>query len=367
MTPYLFRWHRQWVGGQGPLGPVVRPLLRLCSWAYGFGVLGRLLLYRGGLKRRHRSAARIISVGNLTAGGTGKTPMVILLSRELKQRGLQVAVVSRGYGGAGGGGLLVVSDGAEIRETYPRVGDEPLLLARKLPGVPVIIAADRRAGCEFAIAEFGAEAILLDDGFQHLQVERDLDLLLFDGANPFGYGYLLPRGLLREPLFAMRRADLLIITTPNPGGNFPELERVLKGYASVPILRAVYTPTGCTDLRSGETIPWERLQDRKVVAFSGIANPVGFEKTLRAAGIQPCQHLSFPDHHPYGPEDLGQIRRAMEEHGATMAFTTEKDAVRLEGLPLDFPVAAFGVKLSLEAGWDELERSFDALFARGER
>jgi tetraacyldisaccharide 4'-kinase len=287
--------------------------------------------------------------------------MVILLSQKLTQRGLRVAVVTRGYGGEGEGGLLVVSDGERVRETYPRVGDEPLLLARKLPGIPVIMAADRRAGCEFAIARFGAEVILLDDGFQHLQMERDLDILLFDGANPFGYGYLLPRGLLREPLSALRRADLLVITTPIPGGSFQDLERVLKGYTSVPILQAVYTPTICTDLQSGEPIPWEVVRSQKVLAFSGIANPANFERTLRSAGIHSCQHLGFADHHPYGPEDLRKIHRVMEEHGATMALTTEKDAVRLEGTPLPFPVAVFGVKLSLEAGCDELGRCFDAL------
>jgi tetraacyldisaccharide 4'-kinase len=288
--------------------------------------------------------------------------MVLLLSQALQERGLRVAVVTRGYRGEGEGKLLVVSDGERVRETYPRVGDEPFLLARRLPGVQVIMAADRKAGCEVAIGEFGAEVILLDDGFQHLKVERDLDILLVDGTNPFGYGYLLPRGLLREPVSALRRADLLVITSATAGGNFQDLERVLKGYASVPILQAVYTPTLLTDLETGETIPWEAVQGQKVLAFSGIANPANFERTLRSAGIHPCQHLGFADHHPYGPEDLREIRRIMEEHGAALALTTEKDAMRLTGIPFPFPVAVFGVKLSLEAGWDELERCFDTLF-----
>lgn len=326
------------------------------------GVVGRLGLYRTGLIRQQHLAIRVISVGNLTAGGTGKTPFVILLAGEIRNRGVRPAVVVRGYKGRREGQTVVVSDGETVRLGYPEAGDEALLLARKLPGVPVIMAADRVAGCRVAMRDLGAQVILLDDAFQHLKVARDLDILLLDRENPLGYGYLLPRGLLREPASAIRRADLLVMTGAGDSSTLPKTSPLMRHMGAKPVLHAVFTPTVFADSKTGHAIAGEHLRGEEVVAFSGIANPPAFERTLRSQGIHPKHHVIFPDHHPYAPSDLMEISRRMQEGGARIALTTEKDAVRLEKIAPPFPVVTVGVTLVLTSGHAELKKSLDALF-----
>ncbi|MFQ5883203.1 MAG: tetraacyldisaccharide 4'-kinase [Candidatus Methylomirabilales bacterium] len=362
MNPLVYRHYRRWIAGHGPWGPPVRGLLRIASWIYGLGVVVRVSVYRTGLLRQERLAARIISIGNLTAGGTGKTPFVILLVQEVRKRGLRPAVVVRGYGGRREGRTVVVSGGDTIRLGYPEVGDEALLLARKLPGVPILMAADRVEGCQVAIREFGARVIILDDGFQHLRVERDLDILLLDQENPLGYGFLLPRGLLREPVRALQRADLLVMTGTGDPGEPSESPRLVRHAGSTPVLQVAFTPTVLTNTKTGETVDEEHLRREEVVAFSGIANPPAFERTLQSLGIFPKHHLIFPDHHPYGPSDLLEIAQRMEEVGAKIALTTEKDAVRLEKVSPPFSVVTIGVKLVLTGGQAEFKQCLDALF-----
>lgn len=361
MNPRLHQYHRQWIVGGGPWGRPLRGLLHVASWIYGLGVLGRLGLYRVGVLRRTRLSGRVISVGNITAGGTGKTPFVLLLVGEVRARGLRPAVVLRGYGGKKEGETLVVSDGKAIPRDYPEVGDEALLLARKLPDVPVVMSPDRVRGCQVAFGELAAQVAILDDGFQHLRVERDLDVLLLDRENPFGYGYLLPRGLLREPVGAVRRADLFVMTgMGEPSGPFDVPPR-LRRPGRVPVLQAVYTLTGLTDVRTGETVPEQDLRGQCVVAFSGIANPASFERTLKSLEIFPKHHVVFPDHHSYDASDLSRIAQRMADVRATVALTTEKDAVRLEKLLPPFPIVTVGVKLTLTDGQAELKRCLDAI------
>ncbi len=361
MNPRLHQCHRQWIVGGGPWERPLRGLLHVASWVYGLGVLGRLGLYRVGVLRRIRLSGRVISVGNITAGGTGKTSFVLLLVQEVRARGLRPAVVLRGYGAKKEGETLVVSDGKTIPMDYPEVGDEALLLARKLPGVPVIMSPDRVRGCQVAFGELGAQVAILDDGFQHLRIERDLDVLLLDRENPFGYGYLLPRGLLREPMGAVRRADLFVMTgVGEPSEPFDAPPR-LRRTGQAPVLQAVYTLIGLTDVRTGEPVAEQELRDQYVVAFSGIANPAVFERTLTSLAIFPKDHVVFPDHHPYDASDLSRIARRMGEVGATVALTTEKDAVRLEKLLPPFPIVTLGVRLTLTEGQAELKRCLDAI------
>ncbi|MFQ5657422.1 MAG: tetraacyldisaccharide 4'-kinase [Candidatus Methylomirabilales bacterium] len=360
MNPTLNRYHRQWVAGHGAWGRPARALLHVASWMYGLAVVGRMGLYRVGLLRRRRISTRVISIGNLIAGGTGKTPFVIFLVQKLQDRGLRPAVVVRGYRGRREGKTVVVSDGETIRLRYPEVGDEAQLLAQKLNGVPILMAADRVKGCQAAIGRFDPDVILLDDGFQHLRVERDLDILLLDRENPFGYGYLLPRGFLREPMSALKRADLVVMTgVESPGDRSDDSGRLFRAR---PVLHATYVPTVLTDMRTGETVAWEDIHGQQVVAFSGIATPLNFERTLKSLGICPRDHVIFPDHHPYDASDLIEISRRMGDVGATVVLTTEKDAVRLEKLAPSFPILAVGAKLILTGGREELKRCLDALF-----
>lgn len=362
MNPNLHQYYREWIAGHGPWGRPVRCLLHGASWIYGLGVVGRLALYRSGLFRRIRLSAPVISIGNITAGGTGKTPFVMLLGQEMRDRGLRPVVVVRGYGGKREGKTLVVSDGETIRMGYPEVGDEALLLARKLPGVPIVMSADRVKGCQVAIQECGAQVILLDDGFQHLRIQRDLDILLVDRENPFGYGYLLPRGLLREPLGALERVDLIVITGTGGPGDPLDIPPHLSHAGRAPHLDTIYTPTTVTNVKTGQPVADEELRRQVVVAFSGIGKPAAFARTLASLGIFPKHHLIFPDHHPYDASDLIAIGRCMEEAGATVALTTEKDAVRLEKLRLTFPVHTLGVNLTIRRGQAELKRVLDGLF-----
>jgi len=203
---------------------------------------------------------------------------------------------------------------------------------------------------------------VLDDGFQHLRVERDLNICLLDRENPLGYGYLLPRGLLREPVSALERADLFVITGASdpaePWAVPPDLRRI----GQAPVLLAVYSATVVAHGKTGEAVAEGYLRAQDVVAFSGIANPPAFERTLESLGIIPKHHLVYPDHHPYDAADLRGIARCMEKVGATVALTTEKDAVRLERLALPFPVFTVGVRLSLIRGQPELKRFLDTLF-----
>lgn len=362
MNPVLYRRYRGWIAGHGSWGRPARGLLHVASWIYGIGVVGRLGFYRTGLLKRQHLSTRIISVGNLTAGGTGKTPFVVLLVGEIRNRGLRPAVVVRGYKGRREGKTVVVSDGDRVRLGYPETGDEALLLARKLPGVPVIMAADRVAGCRAAMREFGAQVILLDDAFQHLRIERDLDILLLDRENPFGYGYLLPRGLLREPVGAIRRADLLVLTGTPDSQKPSETSRLIRHAEAKPMLHAEFIPTVFTDAKNGHAIAEEDLRGEGVVAFSGIANPPAFERTLRSLGIHPKHHVIFPDHHRYAPSDLMEIARWMQEVGTRIALTTEKDAVRLENMSPPFSIVTLGVTLALTSGHAELKKRLDALF-----
>ena len=359
MNPTLHRYHRQWIAGHGPWGRSVRPLLHVASWIYGLGVVGRLALYRTGLLKRYRLPTPIISIGNLIAGGTGKTPFAIYLVQKLQDRGLRPAVVLRGYGGRREGATVVVSDGDVIRFSYPEVGDEALLLTRKLKGAPVLRAADRVRGCQTAIRTFGPDVVILDDGFQHLRLERDLDILLLDRKNPFGYGYLLPRGFLREPVTALKRADLVVMTGVDGTG---EALKAPDPRRAAPLLHASYTPTVLSDVKTGETLAWEHLHAKEVIAFSGIANPLNFERTLQSLGIPAKGHLVFPDHHAYRAADLNEISRQMRNAGAMVALTTEKDAVRLERLLPPFPILTVGVKLTLTGGREVLKQCLDALF-----
>jgi tetraacyldisaccharide 4'-kinase len=361
VNPHLHQYYRQWIAGGGPGGRPVRGLLHVASWIYGLGVLGRLGLYRIGILRRTRLAGRVISVGNITAGGTGKTPFVMLLAQEISNRGVRPAVVLRGYGGKKEGSTVVVSDGERIGMDYPEVGDEALLLARKLPGVPVIMTPDRVRGCQVAFGEFGAQVTVLDDGFQHLRVEPDLNVLLLDRENPFGYGYLLPRGLLREPVGALRRADLCVITGMGEPGEPWDVPPQIRYTAAVPCLQAAYTPTVLTNMKTEETVAEQALHGQGVIAFSGIANPAVFEQTLHSLGIIPRHHLVFPDHHRYVASDLSGIAGRMAKAGATVALTTEKDAVRLEKLLPPFSVVTVGIRLTLTEGQAELKRCLDAL------
>ncbi len=310
-------------GGGGVLGAVLGPLSSL----YGAGVSVRLGLYRAGVLKPRRLGCGVISIGNITAGGSGKTPVTMFIAGYLRDRGVRVAVVSRGYGGTSKG-VSVVSDGAGVLMGPGEAGDEPVLMARRLVGVPVVISSDRYEAGRLAMERFGAEVIVLDDGFQHLALHRDLNILLVDGAMGLSRARLLPAGPLREPLGSISRAHLVLVK----GGCLSSEDRALIDDHGLMSTGFVYRPVGVKDLRTGKSLEVDALGGTPLFALSGIAGPGSFSETLEGLGLEVKGSLAYPDHHVYGAEDMRVIGAKMRETGAEAVITTEKDGVKIEGL-----------------------------------
>lgn len=318
------------------------PLLLPLSGLYGAGVALRLALYRRGVLAVRGAARPVVSVGNVAAGGTGKTPFVRWLAGELLRRGRHPSILTRGYGRASRG-TVVVSDGRGALASVADSGDEPALLARALPSVPIVAAARRR------IAAARAETLgtpvdlhILDDGFSHVALARDVDVVLLDATAPDAGGALLPAGRLREPLSSLARADLLVVTKTEQADPGPALEIARRFAPGVPVYRARTEVLGVVG-RDGLPVEPGDLPAGTTVAVAGIACPESFRATLASIGIEPAELLAFRDHEPYGPASVGRIERALEESGATAVVTTEKDAVKLDDL-LRVPVFRVAVE-----------------------
>jgi tetraacyldisaccharide 4'-kinase len=320
---------------------ILRTVLRLFSIPYRGAVAARNRLYDWGILRQERLPCPVISVGNLTVGGTGKTPTVILIATMLKEKGHRPAVLSRGYGGAAGAPINTVSDGERILMGWKDAGDEPLLIATALPGVPVLTGPERIRTGRTAIERYGADVLILDDAFQHRALFRDLDIVLLDSAHPLGNGFLLPRGPLREPQEALRRAHLLIRT----GG--PESEHSLPGLPSLPSFRGVHRPQELVEATTGRALSLAELRGKKVCAFAGIGNPEAFRRSLAALETEIVSFRAFPDHHPYGSSDLEALRRLAGESPAERIVTTEKDGIRLADFP-DFLKEVSFLRIGME-------------------
>jgi tetraacyldisaccharide 4'-kinase len=309
--------------------------------AYALVQRMRAGLYRSGILTARKLPCPVISIGNITVGGTGKTPATAYIARLLMSQGLKVAVLSRGYGGALEGQVAIVSDGHELALPADQCGDEPFLLARSVPGLAVVIGADRYAAGQLALKGCRPDIFLLDDGYQHLRLHRDLNILLLDCARPFGNGWALPAGLLREPKGAVGRADLIIMTRC-PEGALPILP-----VAGKPCCRARHNLSDLVPLAGGEPIQFEALRGRKVVAFSGIAEPQTFVDGLRGQGLQVAASLSFPDHVVYNEARFTEIEAILRTSGADYAITTEKDGVKLDRLPKASAQKILQARLSL--------------------
>jgi tetraacyldisaccharide 4'-kinase len=334
-----------------------RGALRLAAVGYGTAMGVRNAGYALGFLRAHHLPCRVVCVGNLTVGGTGKTPTVVTVARRLLAAGRKVCILLRGYGRAGTA-TEVVSDGRDVLLDWQQAGDEAVLLGRLLPGVPVVVGGDRVEAGGLALRWFGPDTLLLDDGFQHRRLYRDVDLVLLDATDLFGGGQLLPRGRLREPVGALRRAHGILVTRSDQGGDLAALgQRLMECAPRVPVAWAVHRPCRVVDLRSGQTMPPEGLRGKRVVAMSGIANPDGFHRTLRQLDATLARILAFPDHHPFTREDRAQMEREARSAAADWIVTTEKDAVRLgQELPSRPPTLALGVEVELVKGEENFDR-----------
>jgi tetraacyldisaccharide 4'-kinase len=309
-------------------------LARLALWPasvlYGRVTRWRVEAYRRGWLRTVRLPVPVVSVGNLTVGGTGKTPLVAAIATMLEASGRRVAIVSRGYGRSGGEVRVVsLGDGSGPRLGAREAGDEPLLLAESLPRCVVVVGADRAEAGRVAIESGGADVIVADDAFQHLRLERTLNLLAVDATNPFAAGWLLPAGGLREPVAAARRADAVIVTRCDRIGETINLEAQLRRLRpGLPFFHAITRPLLLRG-PGGASAPLEAIAGQKVAAFSGIARPRFLVQDLERAGARVVAFLPFEDHHWYRDGDLETIARRAREAGAERLITTHKDLVRL--------------------------------------
>jgi tetraacyldisaccharide 4'-kinase len=320
-----------------------RGLLRLAEAPYTFAVRYRNRRYDRDHTAIHRVGVPVVSVGNLTLGGTGKTPMVKWLARWFGARGMRVAIVSRGYGAAAG-----------------QQNDEALELAQALPGVVQVQNPDRVAGAEQAITEFGSQLILLDDGFQHRRLARDLDIVLLDATEPFGFGHVFPRGKLREPIEGLRRADAVCLTRTDLVDQSVRAlvrARVAALAPQAAWCEAAHAPRGLINA-SGGTQSLAALDGARIAAFCGIGNPSAFRRALDGAGAQIIAWKQLPDHHRYTEVDQTDLAAAAEAAGAELLVCTHKDLVKLSSDQLcGRPLWALAIEMQILAGANELERA----------
>lgn len=355
---------------EGKRATILRGILRVLSWIFILIVQVRLWLYRHRIIRANTLGCQVISVGNLTVGGTGKTPVVEVFARNLQQQGRKVAILSRGYKSKELPFLQkmtqrittgkietpprVVSDGKRLLLDSHTAGDEPYMLASNLPEVSVVVDKDRVKAGKYAIKELGCDTLILDDGFQYLKLGHRLDIALVDQTNPFGGGHLLPRGLLREPMRNIKRAGFIFITKCTTEGA-PELKEQLRRMnPHAEISECRHAPKFLKDV-FGETVyDLDWLKGKKIAAVSGIAVPESFENALRSFGAEIVYTRRFSDHHRFTQQEvINTINRSIKR-GADAILTTEKDAVRFPFVDRrDIPTLFMRVQIEMLSGEEE--------------
>jgi tetraacyldisaccharide 4'-kinase len=303
--------------------------LYLISLLYRFIIQSRHTMYTTGILKSYSLPCKVISVGNITVGGTGKTPTVIYLAQLFNQQGIKTAVLSRGYKGKSSEKAAVVSDGKHILLNTVDAGDEPVLLSQALPGVPVLVGKDRVVSGRYAVDHFSPDVVLLDDGFQHMRLKRDVDILLLDFLHGFGNGCLLPRGILREPLSHIRRAHLFLLTKKTERADTFGLEKKIAAvHPGARMFFAEYRIKCIATLKEEKIIEPGHLKGKKVLALSAIANPRYFSYLLRESDISVTEEWKFPDHHYYTANDVENLEKYLNR--IDFIITTEKDSVKMD-------------------------------------
>ncbi|MBM7622930.1 tetraacyldisaccharide 4'-kinase [Sporohalobacter salinus] len=349
-------------------GIVAKIVLIICSLLANIFKLVlkiRTKLYELGVKDSTKLDCTVISIGNITAGGTGKTPVAQFLARKFKERGRKPAILNRGYKAEFDGEIGVVSDGRRIKMDSSEAGDEAYMLAKSLPDVPVIIGSERAVTGKYAYQKFDSDMVILDDGFQHWGLERNLDIVVVDATNPFDNGYLMPRGTLREPLSNLARADVFFLTKVNQisKSQLKGIKSKLTEYNSTALVfETIHSPTYLRSLedkkRDGSNLD---LTGQQVMSLSGIGNPESFEETLSSLGAEVVNKVRFEDHHRYQTEEILDIFSCAAEEGIDLIITTEKDVVSMPPevensiLKQDIELKVLGIELEVLTEDFELE------------
>jgi tetraacyldisaccharide 4'-kinase len=335
--------------------PVISAILGLLSLVYGLMLLLRHGMFVMGLLRKKKLAHRVISVGNLTLGGTGKTPAVMNIAAVLMDHQSHPAVISRGYGRTDESAILVVSDGKRVCADSRMCGDEPVLIGTKIKGLPVIVGSDRFRAARFVQEQFSIDTVILDDGFQHIRLRRDLDIVLIDAVDPFGTGRLFPAGILREPISALRRAQVVLINGSDRAADLDALKRSIRKHTGAKIFTSRQVPIDLVETISGDVSPLSALRGTNVLAVAGIARPASFISLLQSLGAMVKADLVFPDHYEYRKSDLADFFQCAADAKVSMIVTTEKDAVRLKNLrPEGIWALRIELKVVEKEEWEEV-------------
>ena len=332
-------------------------VLKGASLLFAVAVSIRSFLYKTGLLRRFPLGVQVVSIGNVTAGGTGKTPVTEMFARALSAEGRKVAILSRGYRRKEAPFWqrmftqaitppLVVSDGRRVLLDSATGGDEPYMLASNLPGVAVVVDRDRVKAGRHAVKRLGCDTIILDDGFQYQRLKHTTEIVLVDSTNPFGNGNMLPRGILREPVRHLKRADIIFLTKCR-GDVSGVVEEVRRYNKSAPIVQCRHAPKSLKDVWSREEYPLTWLDGKTTCTLSGIASPKGFENSLRHMGAKVVWCERYADHHRYDPSEILYALNRTADMGADALVTTEKDAVRFPRFETT-PVKCLYLRIAIE-------------------
>jgi tetraacyldisaccharide 4'-kinase len=351
--------------------------LKLLSRLYGSVVQARVFLYEKGILRHQTLGCQVISVGNLTVGGTGKTPVVEVFARELQREGRKVAILSRGYKKVEPSFLnklllrerfsppRVVSDGKRLLLDSAMSGDEPYMLASNLPDVVVLVDKDRVKSGRYAINKLGCDTLVLYDGFQYLALKHRVEIVLVDSTNPFGNEHVLPRGILREPVKNIRKAHFIFMTKSDGSGSQELKARLRELNKTAEIIECRHCPRHLQNVFTAERKELDFLNGRKVVALSGIAVPGGFEGELERRGATVLERERFADHHRFSQQEIIDIINNSKQLGAEAIITTEKDAVRFPELHRwDVPIYFLRVDIEILSGAEDFRHCISRICFR---
>ncbi len=328
-------------------------------------IRSRTWLYEHGWFSRHRLPCPVVSVGNLTVGGTGKTPMAMWVANRLAERGKKVAILSRGYRRHSRQTFVLVSDGQSIVAGPHEAGDEPYLMARRCPGVVVAVGANRYQLGRWVLRQMSVDCFVLDDGFQHLSLDRDVNLLLIDSSDLDGLRTLLPAGRLREPLGAAKRASDIILTRVDDVSTIPRVVELLKAATGVgchPVITrfAAHALVGASEVAARQ--PLATIQGKRAFIFSGVGNPKQFRRVVDTLGVRVVDECVLPDHVAYTASMLGALARRMERSHPDVALTTEKDLVKVQSRwSMAVPVLAVALTVEFVDGRSRLEEALSVL------